>query len=1073
MIMTFSYLSKRFLLALLCCSPWVFGAHPIFAAEHIIHFDELTEGDQFGVFQPYGSGTEQIHILGSSESIPTVVDPATGTITNPHALLLDYDPGPEMPDSGMEYIDIRLTGFTTDSASVCVGMIDNPRVYTVTAYMRGYQTVGGIPMLVAQDSLNLESSPVAPSNLRQLSIASPDGAIDTIRISYGDDSYTRELIDNLRIHVWEGDEPPPPPEDTDPPVLQITDTFPDDGHGSVVSISGRVTEETALASVRAQTPSGTYEAAIWGEAPDFHFVIYAEVPAVPTTCNITVTAEDGNGNTDSDVFAYRYSPPEPPPPPAALPDTLDFEARGMEVTQAIQGWEIMGVNPSDGEMHQTRLIAGKKTLVRVFGEVLGSDIDIPGVDCRLSASVGGVELEGSPIYARNRITLSPGEDHLIQRPDPQKGFVFVLPPEWTIPGSVRLRATVNPWNGVMERPGKNNALNEAVTDVSFYDTRLPLHLRVYRVQSTSEGDVRPTRAECIENIEMMRRFYPVPPQKFHVNWAGRVITDIPISDSDYDLYRFKRYFRRALGLSYSRPVTWQSHTVFLALTHNSVRHRGVTDSHFPVSVSCARHSSENNFYFYQVKTAHEAGHALGLGHVQGCKDPTGPYEPYPTYEEPYEPPFSGADYWPPSIGDYGTNILPDNSFNIVRPEEYGDLMSYCGSRYMSLYSWEWLANKFDAFLPDARTAAQYEVSDPTTESRASLDSYMIVTGVIYPDGEGDLDPAWTNAFAAGTYDYIGTGSCTLQLKTALGKVLFTRYFDPKPVVDLEDYLEFEEIVPYMPGAFHIELSGPCVKKAVRLSSGLAFPEVRIQAPQSGARWKATGNTVIDWTAYDADKEALTSTVLYSHDSGKHWQVLAGDLRTTALEIDLSYLPGGQNSCMIRVVATDGIHTGSADSGLFSKESLPPEAAILSPMNLNHFKETDTVIFESLVSDREDGSIPEHQISWYSDIDGLLGTGTVIGARNLSAGRHEIILTAKDSDGSRSEDRITIIVPLRRGDINGDIRLDLKDAILSLQISVGGSPKDIRTDYFVADVDYDKRIGLPEAIYCLRKMAELE
>ncbi|MEZ4525588.1 MAG: carbohydrate-binding domain-containing protein [Desulfobacterales bacterium] len=58
-----------------------------------------------------------------------------------------------------------------------------------------------------------------------------------------------------------------------------------------------------------------------------------------------------------------------------------------------------------------------------------------------------------------------------------------------------------------------------------------------------------------------------------------------------------------------------------------------------------------------------------------------------------------------------------------------------------------------------------------------------------------------------------------------------------------------------------------------------------------------------------------------------------------------------------------------------------------------------------------------------------------------------------------------------GDVNGSTVVDLADAILALQVSVGITPS--ATLYTASDVNGDSRIGLPEAIYALRTVATQE
>jgi len=59
--------------------------------------------------------------------------------------------------------------------------------------------------------------------------------------------------------------------------------------------------------------------------------------------------------------------------------------------------------------------------------------------------------------------------------------------------------------------------------------------------------------------------------------------------------------------------------------------------------------------------------------------------------------------------------------------------------------------------------------------------------------------------------------------------------------------------------------------------------------------------------------------------------------------------------------------------------------------------------------------------------------------------------------------------LRKGDINGDVKVNLTDAILALQVVAGMNPTGIRSDYETsgADVNGDGRIGLAEVVYILQ------
>lgn len=59
-----------------------------------------------------------------------------------------------------------------------------------------------------------------------------------------------------------------------------------------------------------------------------------------------------------------------------------------------------------------------------------------------------------------------------------------------------------------------------------------------------------------------------------------------------------------------------------------------------------------------------------------------------------------------------------------------------------------------------------------------------------------------------------------------------------------------------------------------------------------------------------------------------------------------------------------------------------------------------------------------------------------------------------------------------GDLNGDVIVDLVDAILALQIVVGQNPDELRSDYISSEIDLnDAKAGLEEAINALEQAAE--
>jgi hypothetical protein len=86
---------------------------------------------------------------------------------------------------------------------------------------------------------------------------------------------------------------------------------------------------------------------------------------------------------------------------------------------------------------------------------------------------------------------------------------------------------------------------------------------------------------------------------------------------------------------------------------------------------------------------------------------------------------------------------------------------------------------------------------------------------------------------------------------------------------------------------------------------------------------------------------------------------------------------------------------------------PPTAKIISPENDSYFYYYDYIYFEGMGTDPdvEHGDFLYYE--WYSDQDGLLGTGDILEWVYLSKGEHQITLIVIDSEGLYDTDTITI------------------------------------------------------------------
>ena len=119
----------------------------------------------------------------------------------------------------------------------------------------------------------------------------------------------------------------------------------------------------------------------------------------------------------------------------------------------------------------------------------------------------------------------------------------------------------------------------------------------------------------------------------------------------------------------------------------------------------------------------------------------------------------------------------------------------------------------------------------------------------------------------------------------------------------------------------------------------------------------------------------------------YWQVVASD----------SYDNAGIGS-QIRSFSVDAQHVNAA-----------PVAQITSPVQGSTYTIDDSIAFAGSGSDSEDGDLSGKNLLWSSDIDGPIGDGETFTSAPLSAGNHQITLTAYDSEGAAGTDATAISV----------------------------------------------------------------
>jgi hypothetical protein len=219
-----------------------------------------------------------------------------------------------------------------------------------------------------------------------------------------------------------------------------------------------------------------------------------------------------------------------------------------------------------------------------------------------------------------------------------------------------------------------------------------------------------------------------------------------------------------------------------------------------------------------------------------------------------------------------------------------------------------------------------------------------------------------------------------------------------------------------PGAFEVEVPYPVEtarmvitqngQEIYRLEKSAKAPAVSVDLLGGGS--PVTGEATVTWSSSYGDSSNLTHDVYYSPDGGASWQLVGYGLTDTSAFIDGALLPGSDEA-LIRVVSSDGLNSGQAESPPFEVPLHAPTVEILPPDQDSEPWETGHPnLLAAAAEDVEDGLLPPEAFGWGSDLDGDLGTGNAVYVA-LSEGVHEITVVVRDSDGQEASAQTEIIV----------------------------------------------------------------
>ncbi len=632
---------------------------------------------------------------------------------------------------------------------------------------------------------------------------------------------------------------------------------------------------------------------------------------------------------------------------------FDLYPIGLEVVQTVQTMQ-----------NTVPLAADNPTWVRVYAQ--SSRGPVANVNCVLHGFRGTTPI-GTITAIKPNITVQPPTALTTLRENQNLSWNFNLPPAWIVAGDLHLVAEINPGGTIIELIPENNTIERSVS----FTPRRTMRVAFVPVRyHTLVTDDLPVQNQILPMMLFMQRMYPISDIQGEIiaapmEWTG--IVSLKALQNIYDSEIKDRLNTRFNLFNANRPPEQRIDQIY-----------GV----FPNSAGLSFCSSDPLWFGGKGRTAyciiqdvylpHEIGHNLGLRHPNTA-DACGAADSNTDW------PFNNA-----TIQDVGVDVLS----RMIKPSSNHDLMTYCPNppSWISPFS----ATKI--FNADG-------IPQPAVQSPEAEVTYLFVRGKVDTAGTVTLSPSWQlNMISPPLNPPAGSAYC-IDLRNSTNVTLTSYCFDPQFSIyesgDTVDTTTFEVGLPMVTGAVKVAVRkfGDPVPIAQTTASAHP-PSVAVLYPNGGEN--LSGSVTVSWQGTDPDMDTLFYHLLFSRDGGATWLPIVEYLTTTTYTLDTSSLPGGAGG-RFRVIASDGFHSSQDDSnGSFTSPDNPPLIGIgrpddgsqgLLPLSLS-----------GAGYDLEEGMLPDNQLTWTSDVDGLLGTGANLVLDTLSLGLHNITLTASDSQG---------------------------------------------------------------------------
>lgn len=694
--------------------------------------------------------------------------------------------------------------------------------------------------------------------------------------------------------------------------------------------------------------------------------------------------------------------------PAAAVTDLVVDA--MEITQSVQDLN-----------NSLPLVAGKRTFVRLY--VHSTTGTYP--------TTATLKVEG--FFTSTLLPIKPGGPLINVRPSynrllPSHAFLFELPMWAVIVGNLTLTAQVNPvlhWHP--RNPQETSYTNNTISKTIHFDQVPPLHLVIADQPYTINNQTYTPRAyDRWKTVDWISRSYPLSQVKAYFRslplvQASRMLDDnnnlVLTNPTCAFLNLYLGYYHAAL---FGIPFVPKTATFLAIVPDDAGFMRGcaplngiLTSNGYSRVASGSAGSGDWGWDFdgsyADWYSGHEVGHAWSQRHVRGgpgyvedgCGGEAKSVKQY----------LNGSisptmDFFDPTA-IYGFNTLHlAQGINPILGPNWSDVMTYCDYQWVSKITYISLKTMFSSYLPQ-KTAAD--------SNKPEVQEALAIFGELDPlTGDVSMLPVFVIPSEI-ELTLPEPGPYSIILRDATGNELGSYPFTPGGLEGgpapfeghEEDSATIALLLPNIRDIASLVVEGPA-GIIYQVDAGINLPAVQITSPNGGEEFGEDPITV-SWIASDEDGDPLTFNVEYSADNGESWEPVALFLTDTQVNIDPVNLPASDMG-LFRVSASDGIRTASDTSdGFFYIPNHPPTGEIIEPTTDTTIANDQTITFQGQVYDYDLGALDGDNLQWWSDRDGLLGSGAVFSTASLSQGLHEINLVANDGQGEFMIDQVIVTV----------------------------------------------------------------